>query len=71
MTPAWFEILESLLKALFVYNANPALLKIIVYPSLLLINGLESIKLWNKNSRLSVGLSKSPIKLAFLELPKD
>lgn len=34
-TVEWFEILGSLLKVLFGYNANPLLLEVIVYPLLL------------------------------------
>ena len=70
-TPAWFEISGPLLEALFGYNANPALLEIIVYPSLLLLIGFVSLKLWKKNSGPSVELSKSPIELASIELSKN
>jgi len=48
-TPEWLEIFGSLLKALFGYNANPALLEIIVYPTLLFLIGLISLKLWRNN----------------------
>ncbi|MFX1418782.1 MAG: FTR1 family protein [Promethearchaeota archaeon] len=47
-TPEWLEIIGSLLKALFGYNANPSLLEIIVYPSLLISIGLISLKLWKR-----------------------
>ena len=70
-TPAWLEIIGSLLKALFGYNANPALLEVIIYPSLLLFIGFISLKLWKKNSVPSVELSNSSIELASLELSKD
>ncbi|MFX1280458.1 MAG: FTR1 family protein [Promethearchaeota archaeon] len=49
-TPVWLEIIGSLLKALFGYNANPALLEVLIYPSLLIIIGFISLKLWRKNS---------------------
>jgi len=70
-TPAWLEIIGSLLKALFGYNANPALLEVIIYPSLLILIGLISLKLWKKNSVPSVELSNSSIELASIELSKD
>lgn len=63
-TPEWLEIVDSLLKALFGYNVNPALLEIIVYPSLLLIIGFISLKLWKKNSMPSIELSKPSIELS-------
>ncbi len=58
ITPEWLEIIGSLLKALFGYNANPSLLEIIVYPSLLILIGIISLKLWKKNSMPSIELSK-------------
>jgi high-affinity iron transporter len=71
VTPAWLEIIGSLLKALFGYNANPALLEIIIYPSLLLLIGFLSLKLWKKNSVPSVELSNSSIELAPIELSNE
>jgi len=62
-TPAWLEIIGSLLKALFGYNANPALLEVITYPSLLLLIGFISLKLWKKNSMPSIEISKPSIEL--------
>jgi len=58
-TPVWLEIIGSLLKALFGYNANPALLEIITYPSLLILIGFISWKLWKKNSIPIIELPKS------------
>jgi high-affinity iron transporter len=49
-TPEWLEILGSLLKALFGYNANPSLLEVLIYPLLLISIGLISLKIWKKNS---------------------
>jgi len=49
-TAEWLEIIGSLLKALFGYNANPSLLEIIIYPILLLSVGLISYYIWKKNS---------------------
>ncbi len=49
-TPVWLEIIGSLLKALFGYNANPSLLEIIIYPTLLISIGLISMKLWKRNN---------------------
>jgi high-affinity iron transporter len=43
------EIIGSLLKALFGYNANPSLLEVIVYPSLLVVIGIISYYLWNRS----------------------
>ncbi|MHA2006682.1 MAG: FTR1 family iron permease [Promethearchaeota archaeon] len=49
-TSEWLEILGSLLKAMFGYNANPSLLEVIIYPSLLTSIGFISYKLWKKTS---------------------
>jgi len=48
-TPAFLEIIGALLKALFGYNANPALLEVIVYPVLLVSIGLFSLLIWRRN----------------------
>ncbi len=65
-TPEWLEIIGSLLKALFGYNANPSLLEIIIYPSLLISIGLISLKLWKRtNSIVVMNLEKQEqIKLS-------
>ncbi len=58
-TPEWLEIIGSLLKALFGYNANPSLLEVIIYPSLLILIGLISLKLWKRtNSIVLMDLEK-------------
>jgi len=49
-TPVFLEIIGALLKALFGYNANPALLEVIIYPVLLVSIGLISLLLWRKNN---------------------
>ena len=51
-TPEFLEIIGALLKALFGYNANPSLLEIIVYPTLLGTIGLISLKIWKRMSLL-------------------
>jgi high-affinity iron transporter len=51
-TPEWLEVIGSLLKALFGYNANPSLLEIIIYPSLLISIGLISLKLWKRTNNI-------------------
>ena len=48
-TPEWLELVGSLLKALIGYNANPSLLEVIIYPTLLISIGLVSLKLWKRN----------------------
>lgn len=53
-TPVWSEIVGSLLKALFGYNANPSLLEIIVYPILLISIGIVSLKLWKRTNSIIV-----------------
>ncbi|MFW9827482.1 MAG: FTR1 family protein [Candidatus Thorarchaeota archaeon] len=53
-TPEWLEILGSLLKALLGYNANPSLLEIIIYPSLLISIGLISMKLWKRTNDIAL-----------------
>ena len=50
LTPEWLEVIGSLLKALFGYNANPSLLEIIIYPSILISVGIISLKLWKRTS---------------------
>jgi high-affinity iron transporter len=47
-TPEFLEIIGSLLKTLFGYNANPSLLEIIIYPTLLTLIGYLSWRLWKK-----------------------
>jgi len=51
-TPEFLEIIGSLLKTLFGYNANPSLLEVIVYPLLISLIGIISLFLWKKNSLL-------------------
>lgn len=53
-TPEWLEVIGSLLKALFGYNANPSLLEVIVYPTLLFLISLISWKLWKNNTPLKM-----------------
>jgi high-affinity iron transporter len=49
-TPEFLEIIGALLKALFGYNANPALLEVIIYPVLLVSIGLISTFIWRRNN---------------------
>ena len=49
-TSEFSEIIGALLKALFGYNANPALLEIIIYPALLVSIGLISAFIWRRNN---------------------
>lgn len=64
-TPEWLEIIGSLLKALFGYNANPSLLEIIIYPSLLISIGLISLKLWKRTINITIiELEKEQIKIS-------
>ena len=53
-TPVWLEVIGSLSKALFGYNANPSLLEIIIYPILLVSIGLVSLKLWNRTKSIVI-----------------
>lgn len=63
-TPEWLEIIGSLLKALFGYNANPSLLEILIYPSLLISIGLISLKLWKRTSKIVIiNLEEAKLKL--------
>ena len=50
VTPEFLEIIGSLLKTLFGYNANPSLLEVIIYPLLIVFIGIISSFLWKKNS---------------------
>jgi len=64
-TPEWLEIIGSLLKALFGYNANPSLLEIIIYPSLLILIGLVSLTLWKRTTNITIiELEKEQIKIS-------
>ncbi len=64
-TPEWLEIIGSLLKALFGYNANPSLLEIIIYPSLLISIGLLSLSLWKRTNNITIiELEKEQIKIS-------
>jgi len=49
-TPEFLEIIGALLKALFGYNANPALLEVIIYPILLVSISLISSLIWKRNN---------------------
>lgn len=51
VTPEWLEIIGSLLKSLFGYNANPSLLEVILYPVILVSLGLTSIIIWRKSKQ--------------------
>ncbi|MHA2009311.1 MAG: FTR1 family iron permease [Promethearchaeota archaeon] len=53
-TPVWLEIIGSLLKALFGYNANPSLLEIIIYPALLIAITIFSLKLWKRSNSIVI-----------------
>ncbi|MBY8979275.1 MAG: FTR1 family protein [Candidatus Lokiarchaeota archaeon] len=48
-TPEFLEIIGALLKALFGYNANPALLEVIIYPVLLVSISIISALIWKRN----------------------
>ena len=50
-TPEFLEIIGALLKALFGYNANPALLEVIIYPVLLVSIGIISALIWKRNNK--------------------
>jgi high-affinity iron transporter len=49
-TPEILEIIGTLLKTLFGYNANPSLLEVIIYPLLIVFIGIISSFIWKKNS---------------------
>ena len=51
LTPEWLEVIGSLLKALFGYNANPSLLEIIIYPALISSISVASIIIWKKSKK--------------------
>ncbi|MFW9949834.1 MAG: FTR1 family protein [Candidatus Thorarchaeota archaeon] len=56
-TAELLEIIGSLLKALFGYNANPSLIEVISYPVLLFSIGLISLKLWRKTNLIRYNAS--------------
>ena len=49
-TPEFLEVIGALLKALFGYNANPALLEVIIYPVLLVSISIISALIWKRNN---------------------
>jgi len=51
LTPEWLEVIGALLKALFGYNANPSLLEITIYPTLITIISVVSIVIWKKSNK--------------------
>ena len=51
LTPEWLEVIGALLKALFGYNANPSLLEIILYPSLIATISVVSTIIWKNNNK--------------------
>jgi high-affinity iron transporter len=51
ITPEWLEIIGSLLKSLFGYNANPSLLEVILYPVIIISIGLTSIIIWRRSKQ--------------------
>ena len=53
ITPEWLEIIGSLLKSLFGYNANPSLIEVILYPTLISTIGITSLHIWKKSKRKS------------------
>jgi high-affinity iron transporter len=63
LTAEWLEILGTLLKALFGYNANPSLLEIIVYPLLLTSLSFMAYKIWNRSKKaiIAVELKCEPL----------
>ena len=56
LTAEWLEILGTLLKALFGYNANPSLLEIIVYPLLLTSLSFMAYKIWNRSKKAIIAV---------------
>ena len=68
LTPEWLEIIGSLLKALFGYNANPSLLELIIYPSIRISIGLISLKLWNRTKQTIVVMELEKSEQAKLSL---
>ena len=50
LTPEWLEIIGSLLKTLFGYNANPSLVEILVYSLILITIIITSKILWKRSS---------------------
>lgn len=63
LTAEWLEVIGTLLKALFGYNANPSLLEVIVYPLLLASLSLMSLKMWNRSKKaiIVVKLNSEPL----------
>lgn len=67
-TPVFLEIIGSLLKTLFGYNANPSLLEILIYPTLIISVGIVSLLLWKRNSRKLLEIEKLGKELKIKEI---
>ncbi|MFW9782498.1 MAG: FTR1 family protein [Candidatus Heimdallarchaeota archaeon] len=68
LTPEFLEIIGSLMKTLFGYNANPSLLEVIIYPALLISIGISSLLLWRKSSKNVLSKQNRENKLKLKEI---
>lgn len=54
ITPVWLEIIGSLLRSLFGYNANPSLLEVILYPVIIITISIISMLIWKRNIKSNI-----------------
>jgi high-affinity iron transporter len=54
ITPVWLEIIGSLLRSLFGYNANPSLLEVIIYPVIIISISIISMLIWKRNIKSTI-----------------
>jgi high-affinity Fe2+/Pb2+ permease len=50
----WLEIIGSLLRSLFGYNANPSLLEVILYPIIIITISIISMLIWKRNIKTNI-----------------
>jgi len=68
LTPEFLEIIGSIMKTLFGYNANPSLLEVIIYPALIISIGIISLFLWRKSNKMILNKENLENKLKIKEI---
>lgn len=68
LTPEFLEIIGSIMKTLFGYNANPSLLEVIIYPALIISIGMISLFLWRKSNKMILNKENLENKLKIKEI---
>ncbi|MFX1354024.1 MAG: FTR1 family protein [Promethearchaeota archaeon] len=68
LTPEFLEIIGSIMKTLFGYNANPSLLEVVVYPALIILISMISLLLWRKSNKATLNKENLESKLKVKEI---